>query len=314
MNHDEMMGRICRGEGIIAAIDQSAGSTPKTLVRYGLPADSWTSQEEMFDLIHRMRSRILMSSAFDGNKVLAAILFERTMNGKAGGMPVPQLLHHKGIVPFVKIDQGLEDEADRVQLMKPIADLPRKLARAKGAGMLGTKTRSLIRGVNQKGIAAIVRQQFEVGEIVLDAGLLPILEPEYDIYAPDRAQGEAILRSELLKGLSGLPEGRQVVLKLSIPVEPNACHELIRHPRVARVAGLSGGYGRSEACAELAKNPGMIASFSRALLSDLRANMSDEQFNEALAAAIDEIYRASTVKQRLDFIEKQVDPSPLSAP
>nr|WP_166180469.1 fructose bisphosphate aldolase [Altererythrobacter segetis] len=289
-----MMDRIRRAKGIIAAIDQSGGSTPKTLIRYGLSPDAWTGEEEMFDLIHRMRCRILLSPAFDGQKVLAAILFERTMKGVAGGKPVPQLLHDKGIVPFVKIDQGLEAEADRVQLMKPIPDLPRKLAQARELGMLGTKARSLIKGADPKGIAAIVRQQFEIGKAVLDADLLPILEPEYDIYAPDRAEGEAILRSELLKGLSGLPEGRQIVLKLSIPVEPNACLELMRHARVARVAGLSGGYSRSEACAELAKNPGMIASFSRALMSDLRANMSEQQFDESLATAIDEIYRAST--------------------
>lgn len=294
MDRQEMIERIRHGRGIIAAIDQSGGSTPKTLVGYGLSPSDWSNDEEMFGLIHRMRCRILTAPSFARDKVLAAILFERTMNGTAGDMAVPLLLHEKGIVPFLKIDQGLEPERDGVQLMKPIGGLIGTLQRANELGVLGTKARSFIKSASPTGIAAIVKQQFEIGEIVLGAGLLPILEPEFDIHAPDRAAGEVILRAELLNGLNGLPEGRLVVLKLSIPIQPNAYCELIRHPRVARVAGLSGGYTRPQACAELAKNPGMIASFSRALLADLRASMSEEEFNRTLARAIDEIYRAST--------------------
>lgn len=293
MNERKMMTRIRRGTGFIAALDQSGGSSPKTLTGYGISPDAWSSEEEMFDLIHQMRCRIITSPAFSADKVLGTILFEKTMDATAGGSAIPRLLHEKRIVPFLKVDQGLEDEHDRVQLMKPIAGLEVLLARAKGLGVFGTKMRSVIRGASSTGIAAIVAQQFRVGNAIADAGLLPILEPEYDIQATDRAAGEAILLEEILRSLAELPDGRLVMLKLSLPVEPDAYKVLVEHPRVARVAALSGGYSREKACEELARNPGMIASFSRALLADLRVTMSAEEFDAALGRAIDQIHRAS---------------------
>ena len=290
----QVLDRIRYDRGFIAAIDQSGGSTPKTLIGYGLVPEAWSNEEEMFALVHRMRSRIMTSPSFNGEKLLGAILFERTLNERIGGKPVPSLLSEKNIVPFVKVDQGLEPECSGVQLMKPIVGLERLLTRATELGAFGTKARSVVKAANPSGIAAIVAQQFELAECIADAGLLPILEPEYDIHAPDRAEGEKILLAALLDGLAGLRDDRMVMLKLSIPVEPNSYRELMEHPRVARVAALSGGYGRREACEKLAQNPGVIASFSRALLSDLRVTMTDEEFDAALAQAIDEIYRAST--------------------
>lgn len=294
MDNQQMMERIRRGEGFVAALDQSGGSTPRALTGYGLPADSWSSEEEMFALIHRMRCRIITSRAFSSDRIIGAILFERTMEEMVAGQAVPSFLLDRGIVPFLKVDQGLEEERDGVRLMKPIVELSNLLARAKRHGIFGTKMRSVIRAASVAGIEAIVRQQFEIGRLIANAGLLPILEPEYDIEAEDRAAGEAILAEEIARSLTELPEGRQVMLKLSLPVEPGAYRELIRHPRVARVAALSGGYSRPKACEELARNPGMIASFSRALLSDLRITMDDEEFDRALAEAIEQIYRAST--------------------
>jgi fructose-bisphosphate aldolase class I len=293
LTHRQALERIRHGRGFIAAIDQSGGSTPKTLTGYGLAPDSWSDEETMFALVHEMRERIMSSASFSGERLIGAILFERTMDGSVGGTPVPDFLRAKGIVPFVKIDQGLETERDGAQLMKPIAGLDALLAGAKGLGVFGTKARSFIRRASPSGIAAVVRQQFDLAERVAAAGLLPILEPEYDIAAPDRAAGEAILLDEILASLARLPDERLVMLKLSIPVEDDFYRELIGHPRVARVAALSGGYSRREACERLARNPGMIASFSRALLSDLRVTMSDAEFDAALAEAIDEIYRAS---------------------
>ena len=292
MDAGEMLAKVTNANGFIAALDQSGGSTPKALQGYGLAADAWSNDAEMFALIHQMRCRIVTSPAFTGDKILGAILFERTMDGEAGGKSVPQYLRDKGIVPFLKVDQGLEAEADGVQLMKPMPDLDPLLARAKALGVFGTKMRSVVKSANAAGIAAIVRQQFEVGNRIVDAGLMPILEPEYDITAADRAAGEAILKEQILQALDQLPADRQVMLKLSIPATPGSYRELIAHPRVARVVALSGGYGRTDACAELAKNPGMIASFSRALLSELRADMSDSEFDEALATAIDDIFCA----------------------
>jgi fructose-bisphosphate aldolase class I len=293
MTHDETMERMATGKGFIAALDQSGGSTPKALKGYGIGEGSWSNDEEMFGLIHQMRVRIITSPAFTGEKVLAAILFEKTMDGTADGKPVPTVLAERGVVPFIKIDKGLEAEADGVQLMKPMPGLDALLARAKGLGVFGTKERSVISAANRQGIAAVVDQQFEVGSQVLAAGMMPILEPEYSIKAPDRQQGEDILKAEILRNLDALPEGQQVMLKLSLPVVPDAFGELVRHPKVLRVVALSGGYNRPEACAELAKNRGVIASFSRALLEDLRADMTDADFDRALTAAIDEIYRAS---------------------
>ncbi|HEX8621580.1 MAG TPA: fructose bisphosphate aldolase [Allosphingosinicella sp.] len=291
-----MTAQMEKGEGFIAALDQSGGSTPKALKGYGIEEGAWTSDEEMFGLIHQMRSRIIKSPAFSGDKVLGAILFERTMDGEIDGRPVPEVLKARGVVPFIKIDKGLEAEANGVQLMKPMPDLDSLLARARALGVFGTKERSVINLADREGIAAVVRQQFEVGRQVLAAGLVPILEPEVNIKSPERAEADRILLDELLNGLEALPGDERVMLKLSIPATPGLFDPLVDHPRVLRVVALSGGYSRPEACAELAKNRGMIASFSRALLEDLRHQMSDDEFDSALGAAIDDIHRASTEK------------------
>ena len=296
MNHHEMTARIAQGNGFIAALDQSGGSTPKALRGYGIADDEWNGEDEMFARIHEMRCRIIRSPAFSGDKVVGAILFEKTMDGAVDGVPVPQALIAKGVVPFLKIDKGLEDEADGVQLMKPMPDLDALLKRARALGVYGTKERSVINAANPTGIAAIVVQQFEVAKQVLAHGLMPILEPEYSIKAADRSAGEAILREEILKQLDALPAGEQVMLKLSLPVEANLFRPLVDHPKVLKVVALSGGYTRDEACAELARNHGMIASFSRALLDSLRAPMSDPEFDAALGDAIDAIHCASTQK------------------
>lgn len=293
MNARQMLDRIREGRGFIAALDQSGGSTSRTLVRYGHSPDEWPDEPAMFELIHRMRCRILTSPAFSSDKVLAVILFERTMEGFVASERVPALLRAKGIAAFLKIDQGLEAEKHGVQLMKPIAGLESRLARARELGVLGTKMRSFIRSADPAGIRAVVAQQFALAERICAVGLLPILEPEYDVAANDRQAGEAILRRELVRGLAELPGNHLVVLKLSIPVEANAYLELAGHPRVARLAALSGGYSRAKACAELARNDRIIASFSRALLEDLRVWMSDREFDAALAQAITEIYCAS---------------------
>jgi len=296
MIDQDMLERVTHGKGFIAALDQSGGSTPKALKGYGIEEGAWSTEEEMFELIHQMRTRIITSPAFNGDKVLGAILFEKTMDGTANGKPVPTLLRERGVVPFIKVDKGLEEEVDGSQLMKPMPDLDALLARSKALGVVGTKMRSVIHAANEAGIAANVAQQFEVGNQIASAGLIPILEPEYNIKSADREEGEKILRAELIKGLDALPEGRKVMLKLSIPVVPNSYQALVEHPAVARVVALSGGFNRPEACRELSKNDGMIASFSRALLEDLRAQMSDEEFDAALASAIDEIFQASTDK------------------
>jgi fructose-bisphosphate aldolase class I len=296
MNQQEMTARIARGNGFIAALDQSGGSTPKALRGYGIADDAWTGEEEMFARIHEMRCRIIRSPVFSGDKVVGAILFEKTMDGTVDGTPVPQALIAKGVVPFLKIDKGLEDEANGVQLMKPMPGLDALLERAKRLGVFGTKERSVINAANPAGIAAVVAQQFEVGRQVLAHGLMPILEPEYSIKAADRAEGEKILLSEILTHLDALPEGQQVMLKLSLPAEANAYKALVSHPKVLKVVALSGGYTRDEACGELARNEGMIASFSRALLDSLRAQMSDAEFDAALGEAIDAIHCASTEK------------------
>jgi fructose-bisphosphate aldolase class I len=291
-----MMAKIERGDGFIAALDQSGGSTPKALKGYGIEEGAWGSDAEMFDLIHKMRSRIITSPAFSGDKVLGAILFERTMDGTIDGKPVPEVLKERGIVPFIKIDKGLEDEANGVQLMKPMPELDALLTRARGLGVFGTKERSVINLANADGIAAVVAQQFGVARQVLAAGLVPIIEPEVNIKSPQREEADRILLDALETALDALPEGDKVMLKLSLPVQPGLFGPLVDHPRVARVVALSGGYSRPEACRELARNRGVVASFSRALLEDLRAGMSDEEFDRALGGAIDEIYRASTVK------------------
>ena len=296
MQHDEMLRKMRNGDGFIAALDQSGGSTPKALKGYGLEEGSWSSDEEMFGLIHSMRSRIITSKSFSGDKVIGAILFERTMDGEIDGKPAPEVLKARGVVPFIKIDKGLEAEANGVQLMKPMPDLDALLARAKGLGVFGTKERSVINLANREGIAAIVRQQFEVARQVLAAGLVPILEPEINIKSPERAEADRILLDELVKALDSFPGGDKVMLKLSIPQQAGLFQPLVDHPRVLRVVALSGGFSRTEACRELARNPGMIASFSRALLEDLRHQLSDEEFDRSLGEAIDEIYRASAEK------------------
>jgi fructose-bisphosphate aldolase class I len=296
MDDAKMTAQMERGQGFIAALDQSGGSTPKALKGYGIEEGAWSSDEEMFDLIHAMRSRIITSPAFSGDKVIGAILFERTMDGEIDGKPVPEVLKERGVVPFIKVDKGLEAEANGVQLMKPMPGLDALLARARALGVFGTKERSVINLADREGIAAVVRQQLEVGRQVLAAGLVPILEPEVNIKSPERAEADRILLDELLKGLDALPAGDKVMLKLSLPATPGLFGPLVDHPRVLRVVALSGGFSRPEACAQLARNRGMIASFSRALLEDLRQQMSDEEFDRALGGAIDEIHRASTEK------------------
>jgi len=291
--NEQMMGRMKAGKGFIAALDQSGGSTPKALKGYGIEESAWSSEDEMFGLIHAMRARIITSPAFSGEKVLGAILFERTMDGEIGGKPTPAVLTGKGVLSFIMSDIGLEDEAVGVQLMKPMPGLDALLARSKALGVFGTKERSVINSADRAGIAAIVAQQFEVGKQVLAAGMMPILEPEVNIKSPTRGECDLILREEILKALDALPEGEQVMLKLSLPVVPGSFDVLVDHPKVLRVVALSGGYNRPEACAELAKNRGVIASFSRALLEDLRAQMSDAEFDAALGEAIDDIYQGS---------------------
>ena len=296
MNHDQMTAKIEQGDGFIAALDQSGGSTPKALKGYGVEEGAWSSDEEMFDLIHQMRSRIITSPCFGSGKVIGAILFERTMDGTVQGKPTPQALIDRGIVPFIKIDKGLEDEDRGVQLMKPIPGLDALLDRAKSLGVFGTKERSVINRADATGIATCVAQQFELAQQVLEHGLVPIIEPEVNIKSPDRAASDDLLLDSLLIALKEVPEGQRVMLKLSIPEVPGQFRPLIGHPRVLRVVALSGGFSREEACRELAKNPGMIASFSRALLSDLRAQQSDSEFDSTLGQAISEIYAASTQK------------------
>ena len=297
MANDKMTAQMSSKGGFIAALDQSGGSTPGALRLYGVPDSEYSSDVEMFELVHEMRVRIMTSPAFSGEKVIAAILFERTMDGLAQGKPVPTFLwEERGVVPFLKVDKGLEAEKDGVSLMKPMPELAPLLARAVKLGVYGTKMRSVINLASKEGIAAIVRQQFEVGEQIAKHGLMPILEPEISIKSPDKAGAEAILLAELTKGLNALPAGRQVMFKLTIPEAPDFYSPVIHDKRVARVVALSGGYTRAEACKRLAANHGMIASFSRALAQDLRRSMSAAQFDAALASSIDEIYRASVVK------------------
>ena len=279
MEFSEMTAKIAGGNGFIAALDQSGGSTPKALKGYGIEEGAWSTEEEMFGLIHQMRARIISSPVFTGDKVLGAILFERTMDGEVNGLPTPQALIAKGVV-----------------LMKPMPMLDALLEKAKALGVFGTKERSVINSANAEGIAAVVKQQFEIGKQVLSHGMMPIVEPEVNIKSATRAECDQTLLAELLKNLDELPEGQQVMLKLSLPIVPGTFDPLVSHPKVLRVVALSGGYERPEACVELAKNKGIIASFSRALLQDLRSQMSDAEFDAALGEAIDEIYKGSTQK------------------
>lgn len=296
MNQSDMTAKMEQGDGFIAALDQSGGSTPKALKGYGVEEGTWSTDEEMFDLIHQMRSRIITSPCFGGGKVIGAILFERTMDGQVAGKPTPQALIDQGVVPFIKIDKGLEAEANGVQLMKPMPELDALLARAKALGVFGTKERSVINLANAEGIAAVVKQQFDVARQVLGHGMVPIIEPEVNIKSPERDAADRLLLKEILQNLDNVPAGNRVMLKLSIPAEAGLFQPLIAHSKVLRVVALSGGFSREEACRELAKNPGMIASFSRALLSDLRHQQSDDEFNRTLETAIDQIYEASVTR------------------
>jgi fructose-bisphosphate aldolase, class I len=294
MPNEKQAERMTSGKGFIAALDQSGGSTPKALRLYGIEDDAYSSEKEMFDLIHEMRSRIITSPAFTGDRVLAAILFEQTMDRDIEGRPsTTYLWETKGVVPILKIDKGLAEQSDGVQLMKPIPGLDELLERAVGKGVFGTKERSVIGAANPDGIAAVVAQQFEVAHQVLSHGLVPIIEPEVTISISDKAQAEEILRDEITKQLESVPDGQRVMLKLSLPTEVNFYRPLIENPKVMRVVALSGGYSREEADELLAKNTGLIASFSRALTEGLSVDQSDEQFNATLDKAIQAIYDAS---------------------
>ena len=297
MASDTMTAQMTGKGGFIAALDQSGGSTPGALRLYGIPDSAYSGDAEMFRLMHAMRVRIMSAPAFTGAKVIAAILFEATMDGEVKGKPVPTFLwEDRGVVPFVKVDKGLEPESDGVSLMKPMPSLDVLLSRAVKLGVFGTKMRSVINLPSKDGIAAVVAQQFEVAAQIAAHGLMPIIEPEVLIKSPDKAGAEAILLAELKRKLDALRGDGRVMLKLTIPNVPDFYSALMNHKRVARVVALSGGYTRAEACKRLSANHGMIASFSRALSEDLKHSMSDAEFDAALAKSIDEIYRASIVK------------------
>jgi len=292
--NDDMLNKVRTGQGFIAALDQSGGSTPKALAQYGVDDDAWSTEEEMFDLMHGMRTRIMTSPAFSGERVLGAILFEQTMDRQVEGRGTSDYLWSvKNVVPFVKVDKGLADAADGVQLMKPIPGLRELCDRAVGLGVFGTKMRSVVQLANEAGVAAIVDQQFSVAGEIIDAGLVPIIEPEVDIHSPEKQQAEELLRDHIAAHLDALPAERTVMLKLSIPTVDDFYAELIEHPRVLRVVALSGGYPRDEANERLARQHGMIASFSRALIEGLSAGQSDDEFDATLASTIDGIYAAS---------------------
>ena len=292
--NSEMLAQMRDGKGFIAALDQSGGSTPKALKLYGIDESQYSGDEQMFDLVHEMRTRIITSPAFTGDKIIGAILFEQTMDREIDGMPTADYLwQKKHVVPFLKIDKGLAEEADGVQLMKPMPGLDELLARGVAKNVFGTKERSVVKENNPAGIAAVVQQQFEIGKQVLAAGLMPILEPEVDIKAADRAAIEAELKKNILAGLDALPDGQQVMLKLSIPEVDDFYADLIAHPKVLRVVALSGGFSREDANEKLARNPGLIASFSRALSEGLTAQQSQADFDAMLGDAAGKIYAAS---------------------
>lgn len=294
MANEQQTKQMTAGKGFIAALDQSGGSTPKALRLYGIPEEAYASEAEMYDLIHEMRSRIATAPAFTGEKVIGAILFEKTMDRNIGGKPSAQFLwEDRRVVPFLKIDKGLEAEKDGVRLMKPIGGLDELLGRAVKAGIFGTKERSVIDAANPSGIKAIVAQQFDLGKKVLAHGLVPILEPEVTISIADKAAAEDILLAEILAHLDGIPDGQQIMLKLTLPTKANLYKPLVDHPKVMKVVALSGGYSRDKANALLAKNSGVIASFSRALTEGLSAQQSDTEFNSTIAATIASIYAAS---------------------
>jgi fructose-bisphosphate aldolase class I len=292
--NQEQLAKVAKGQGFIAALDQSGGSTPKALKLYGIEESAYNGEAQMFDLVHAMRTRIVTSPAFTGQRVLGAILFEMTMDREFDGMPAADYLwQKKGVVPFLKIDKGLAAAADGVQLMKPNPGLDELLKRARAKGIFGTKMRSVIDEANPKGIDAILDQQFEVGLQIFNAGLMPIIEPEVSIKSPDKAKIEELLVAGLIKRLDALPAGTSVMLKLTLPEVVGKFDALVKHPKVTRVVALSGGYSRADSNTILAKNKGVIASFSRALTEGLTAQMSDAEFNQALDAAIEGIYQAS---------------------
>ena len=294
MSNDRMARQMAEKDGFIAALDQSGGSTPKALKQYGLSETDWTSDDEMFALVHAMRARIIKSPAFSGEKVIGAILFERTMDSEIDGMATADYLWQKrGVVPFLKVDQGLAAEADGAQLMKAMPGLDALLERAVAKNVFGTKMRSVINAANPKGIAAVVDQQFAVGEQIISHGLMPIIEPEVTISIADKAEAEDILLAEITRKLDDMVAGRQVMLKLSLPTKANLYRPLIEHPAVMRVVALSGGYSRDEANRLLGLNDGMIASFSRALAEGLSSKQPDADFDATLAATIDSIFQAS---------------------
>ena len=293
-NFEQQKEKLRNQAGFIAALDQSGGSTPKALKLYGIPESAYSGEAQMMDLIHAMRTRIITSPSFNGSRVLAAILFENTMDRAIEGRPTAEYLWDvKNVVPILKVDKGLQDEADGVQLMKPMPGLDALLARAKAKGIFGTKMRSVIKQANAAGIKAVVEQQFTVGRQIIAAGLVPIIEPEVDIKCPDKAAAEDLLKAEIMAQLDKLPEGQLVMLKLTLPNKDNLYTDCIAHPRVLKVVALSGGYSRDEANQRLAKQQGMVASFSRALTEGLTAQQTEAEFDAALDRAIESIYQAS---------------------
>jgi fructose-bisphosphate aldolase class I len=291
---DQMRTKIEKDKGFIAALDQSGGSTPKALKLYGLNEDAWSNEQEMYDVVHKMRTRIVTSPAFSGKRLIGAILFENTMDRDIEGKPTPTYLWDvKGVVPFIKVDKGLADEKDGVQLMKPISGLDALLKRAKSKNVFGTKMRSVIKQANKTGIDAIVKQQFDLAKQILEVGLVPIIEPEVDIKAPNKPKAEELLKAAITKELDALKPDQRVMLKLTIPDKDDFYKDLIKHKNVLRVVALSGGYSRDEANKRLARQHGMTASFSRALAEGLTAQQSDKQFNDALDKSIESIYQAS---------------------
>ena len=292
--NQEQLSKVGDGNGFIAALDQSGGSTPKALQQYGIGADAYSNEEEMFDRIHEMRTRIITSRSFTGDRIIGSILFQNTMEREVEGRgSADYLWSTKRIVPFLKVDKGLAPEADGVQVMRPIPDLASLLALAKDKGMFGTKTRSMIKLADERGVAAVVDQQFEISLQILASGLVPILEPEIDIGSSQKAEAEVLLRQALVSRLGQIPADQSLMLKLTLPEEGDFYRELVEHPRVLKVVALSGGYTRDEANARLARNHGVVASFSRALTEDLRIDQPDSEFDTALDASVQSIYQAS---------------------
>ncbi len=294
MGISEQQTQKIQSDGFIAALDQSGGSTPKALRQYGVAESEYSGDEQMFDKVHEMRTRIITSPSFGGNRLMGAILFEGTMDRDIEGKPSAQYLwEDRQVVPFLKVDKGLTDEADGVQLMKPIPGLAETLARAKTKGVYGTKMRSVIKLANPAGVKAIVDQQFEIGKEILGAGLMPILEPEIDINSPQKAEAEALMKASILENLGSLGAGQQIMLKLTLPEDPSFYDELVKHPAVLRVVALSGGYSREEANARLSKCKGIVASFSRALAEGLSAQQTAQEFDSTLDTSIESIFQAS---------------------